>query len=189
MSDRRERKKRIRRDKKRQRRRERSIKKTVRNIAGWLLKILIAAVLAYGVVAFLVQTVYVVGTSMSPSLKDGDKVVVNKGIYLLSSPKRYDVVAYRSIDTPDQYYDIKRIIGLPGETVQIKDGAVYINGSILEDMPVDDYIFTAGLAEKEITLSDEEYFIMGDNVNNSEDSRYLRVGNIKKAEIIGRIKE
>ena len=92
------------------------------------------------------------------------------------------------MDTPDEYYDIKRVIGLPGETVRIQDGKVFINDKELKDTPFDDYIFTAGLAENEITLSDDEYFLLGDNVNNSEDSRFLKVGNVKKAEMLGRIK-
>lgn len=126
---------------------------------------------------------------MSPVCINQDKVTVNKLCYLLGSPDRYDIVAYRSVDTPDAYYDIKRVIGLPGETVQIKDGKVYINDKELTDAPFSDYIFTAGLAENTITLADDEYFLLGDNVNNSEDSRFLKVGNVKKAELLGRIKK
>ena len=77
---------------------------------------------------------------------------------------------------------------MPGETVQIRDGKLYIDGSERTDLPFDDYIFTAGLAENEVKLGDDEYFLLGDNVNNSEDSRFLKVGNVKKAEILGRIK-
>lgn len=189
MSDKRERRKRIRRDKRRQRRRERSIKKILRGLFGWFMAVLIAAVVGYGLVSFCVQTVYVVGPSMAPTLSNEDKVYVNKICYLFSEPERYDIVAYRSVDTPDEYYDIKRVIGLPGETVKIELGKVYIDDKELEDLPFSDYIFTAGLAETNITLGDGEYFLMGDNVNNSEDSRYLNVGNVKKAEMLGRIIE
>jgi signal peptidase I len=189
MSDKSERRKRIRREKRRQRRKDRSLKRTVRVVFGWLLSILIAVVLGYGLVSYCFQTVYVVGDSMSPSYTNEEKVVVNKISYLFGKPDRYDVVAYRSVDTPDEYYDIKRVIGLPGETVRIQDGKVFINDKELKDTPFDDYIFTAGLAENEITLSDDEYFLLGDNVNNSEDSRFLKVGNVKKAEMLGRIKQ
>ena len=152
------------------------------------IKILIAVVLGYGMVSYCFQSVYVVGDSMNPVCTNQEKVTVNKLCYLLSSPDRYDIVAYRSVDTPDAYYDIKRVIGLPGETVQIRDGKLYIDGSERTDLPFDDYIFTAGLAENEVKLGDDEYFLLGDNVNNSEDSRFLKVGNVKKAEILGRIK-
>jgi signal peptidase I len=187
MSDKQERKKRIRREKRRQRRRERSLKKFIKGLFGWFVAVLIAAILGYGLVVFCVQTVYMVGSSMSPTLSNEEKVYVNKVCYLLSAPERYDIVAYRSVDTPDEYYDIKRVIGLPGETVRIEDGKVYIDDKELEETPFDEYIFTAGLAETNITLGDNEYFLMGDNVNNSEDSRYLNVGNVKKSEMLGRI--
>ena len=189
MSDKSERRKRIRREKRRQRRKERSFRRTVRTIFGWLLSVLIAVVLGYGMVSYCFQSVYVVGDSMNPVCTNQEKVTVNKLCYLLGSPDRYDIVAYRSVDTPDAYYDIKRVIGLPGETVQIKDGKVYINDKELTDAPFSDYIFTAGLAENTITLADDEYFLLGDNVNNSEDSRFLKVGNVKKAELLGRIKK
>lgn len=189
MSDKSERRKRIRREKRRQRRKERSFRRTVRTIFGWLLSVLIAIVLGYGMVSYCFQSVYVVGDSMNPVCTNQEKVTVNKLCYLLGSPDRYDIVAYRSVDTPDAYYDIKRVIGLPGETVQIRDGKLYIDGSERTDLPFDDYIFTAGLAESEVKLGDDEYFLLGDNVNNSEDSRFLKVGNVKKAEILGRIKK
>ena len=188
MSDKSERRKRIRREKRRQRRKERSFRRTVRTIFGWLLSVLSAVVLGYGMVSYCFQSVYVVGDSMNPVCTNQEKLTVNKLCYLLGSPDRYDIVAYRSVDTPDAYYDIKRVIGLPGETVQIRDGKLYIDGSERTDLPFNDYIFTAGLAESEVKLGDDEYFLLGDNVNNSEDSRFLKVGNVKKAEILGRIK-
>ena len=125
MSDKSERRKRIRREKRRQRRKERSFRRTVRTIFGWLLSVLIAVVLGYGMVSYCFQSVYVVGDSMNPVCTNQEKVTVNKLCYLLGSPDRYDIVAYRSVDTPDAYYDIKRVIGLPGETVQIRDGKLY----------------------------------------------------------------
>lgn len=133
MSDKSERRKRIRREKRRQRRKERSFRRTVRTIFGWLLSVLIAVVLGYGMVSYCFQSVYVVGDSMNPVCTNQEKVTVNKLCYLLGSPDRYDIVAYRSVDTPDAYYDIKRVIGLPGETVQIKDGKyilMAVNGRI-----------------------------------------------------------
>ena len=103
MSDKSERRKRIRREKRRQRRKERSFRRTVRTIFGWLLSVLIAVVLGYGMVSYCFQSVYVVGDSMNPVCTNQEKVTVNKLCYLLSSPDRYDIVAYRSVDTPDAY--------------------------------------------------------------------------------------
>lgn len=188
MSERRDRMRRIRRDRRRQQRKERSVKKIVKGIFGWILSIITAMILGYGIVTFFFQSVYMVGSSMSPTIKNEEKCIVSKAAYLFGGPKRYDIVAYRLLENSDEYYDIKRVIGLPGETISIRDGQVYVDGEALKDMPYDIYIFTAGLAETEIVLGDEEYFLMGDNVNNSQDSRFANIGNVKKAELLGEVK-
>ena len=105
------------------------------------------------------------------------------------SPDRYYIAAYPSGENQDKYYAIKRVIGLPGETVLIQNGQVYINGNPLADSPMDSEIRTAGLAESSITLGENEYFLLGDNPDSSQDSRFSSVGNIKKSEMLGRIKE
>jgi signal peptidase I len=145
-----------------------------------------AVVLGYGTVTFLVQTVHVNGSSMSPTLEDGDVVLLNKAAYAFQDIERFDVVAIKQRNS-DDYYDIKRVVGLPGETVQIVGGKLVIDGNTLTDLPFDSYIMTSGLAETPITLDRDEYFLIGDNVNNSEDSRYLNVGNLTKSEIKGKI--
>ncbi len=185
----RERKKRIRREKRRIRKQQFKISNVFRAIGGWIIAIVAAAILGYGYVVFCYQDVYMVGDSMSPTIVDEEKVTMNKLAYYLGSPERFDIVVYKDIDDSESYYYIKRVIGLPGETVQIIDGAVYINGEKLLGMASSDYIFTAGLAEDVITLGDDEYFLMGDNVNNSEDSRFLTVGNISDSVIVGRVKQ
>lgn len=188
MSERYDRIKRIRREKRRQRRQQRTLKKSLKYLFGWFITVLTAAVLGYGFVAFGFQKVYMVGPSMTPSISDDQECLVNKVVYLLGSPDRYDVVAYRSVEHQDKYYSIKRIIGLPGETVLIQNGQVYINGNPLADSPTDSVIRTAGLAETAITLGDNEYFLLGDNPDSSQDSRFSSVGNIKKSEILGRVR-
>ena len=188
MSERHERMKRIRRERRRKRRQEWSLVKTLKSISGWLVIAFTAMILGYGFVSFGFQNIYMVGPSMSPTIEDGEKLVVNQLAYTFGEPERYDIVAFRSVEHQDKYYTIKRVIGLPGETVLIQNGNVYINGNPLADSPIDDYIYTPGVAEDSITLGDGEYFLLGDNVNSSEDSRYPNVGNIKKTEIIGRIK-
>jgi signal peptidase I len=188
MSERHDRLKRIRRERRRERRKQRSFKRTVKVIAGWIATVVVAAILGYGFVAFGFQKVYMAGPSMSDTLINGEEYTANQLVYILGTPKRYDVVAYKSIDNQDAYYSIKRIVGLPGETVLIQNGQVYINGNPLVDSPISDYINTPGLAETSLTLGDDEYFVLGDNVNNSVDSRFTSVGNVQKNEIMGRIK-
>ena len=155
-------------------------------IMNWFLLIFAAGVFGYAIVTFGVQTVQVVGPSMNTTLADGETVLVNKLYGTVIQPKRYDVIAFKQIDF-GSYFEIKRVIGLPGETVQIKDGVVYIDGSKLEDSPIEDKIRVAGLAEREIKLAKNEFFVLGDNVNNSEDSRYSNVGNVARSEIVGKV--
>ena len=143
----------------------------MKSALGWFISILTAAILGYGFVAFGFQTVYMVGPSMEPTLTDGESYLVNKAVYLVTSPERYDVVAYRIVENQDEYYSIKRVVGLPGETVLIQNGQVYINGNPLADYPVDCEIKTAGIAESAITLGENEYFLLGDNPDNSQDSK------------------
>ena len=174
MSERYDRLRRIRREKRRQRRQQRSLKKTMKSALGWFISILTAAILGYGFVAFGFQTVYMVGPSMEPTLTDGESYLVNKAVYLVTSPERYDVVAYRIVENQDKYYSIKRV--------------VYINGNPLADYPVDCEIKTAGIAESAITLGENEYFLLGDNPDNSQDSRFQAAGNVQKSEMLGRVK-
>lgn len=156
------------------------------NLFQWFLVVLSGAILGYAMITFLFQTVTVIGPSMNPTLADGDIVIVNKLEYNISDIDRYDVVAYSLIEE-DGYFDIKRIIGLPGETVVIKEGYVYIDGKQLQNQPFHEKIITSGIASDTIILGDGEYFVLGDNVNNSEDSRYTNVGNISEVEIIGKV--
>lgn len=188
MSERHDRMRRIRRERRRQRRQQRTLGKTAKTIFGWLVTVLAAAVVGYAFVTFGFQKIYMVGPSMCPTLEDGQEYTANRLVYLLGSPQRYDIVAYSMVEDQDSYYTIKRVIGLPGETVLIQNGKIYINGNPLTDYPIEQEINIAGLAETSLTLADGEYFVLGDNANNSQDSRYYSVGNIKENEIIGRIK-
>lgn len=134
---------------------------------------------------YVVQMTGVIGSSMEPELKDGQSVLVNKVIYLRKEPERFDVVVFRYLYKDDEFY-VKRIIGLPGETVQITDGEIYIDGSKLEDPFANTPILNARRADKPITLGAEEYFVIGDNRNFSSDSREYDVGNVKKVQILGK---
>ena len=156
-------------------------------IGQWAIAILIVIILGYSIVTFGVQSVTMIGQSMSPALTNKDVVLINKRSYSFHKPKRYDIIAFKLKEEQDSYYNIKRIIGLPGETVLIKNGRLFIDGDALTDMPFENLIMTEGLAIDPVTLSDNEYFVIGDNCNNSEDSRYVNIGNVNAKEISGKV--
>lgn len=167
-------------------RKEFDSRKVIKELLNWLLVVFIAIVCGYFIVTFCFQSIYVVGPSMNNTLEDEDRVIINKLAYVFSDIERYDIVAFKKFND-DSYYDIKRVIGLPDETIQIKDGRIFVNGNQLLDMPYEDIILTYGIANEEITLGKEEYFVLGDNVNNSEDSRFITIGNVSEGEIKGKV--
>jgi signal peptidase I len=145
----------------------------------------VVLVLAGLIVTFIGQRTMVSGSSMESTLSDKDNLIVDKITYRFSNPKRFDIIVFPFQYEEDTYY-IKRIIGMPGETIQIIDGNILINGEVLEESYGREVIKSSGRASEPITLGDDEYFVMGDNRNESADSREPDVGNIKKDDIIGR---
>ncbi|WP_051226594.1 signal peptidase I [Butyrivibrio sp. MC2013] len=138
---------------------------------------------------FVAQRTDVLGNSMLNTLQDGDSLIVSKISYIIGEPERFDIVVFPHVDmrTGQDSYFIKRVIGLPGETVYIDpEGNIYINGIVLNESYGREVIVNAGLASSEITLGEDEYFVMGDNRNDSLDSRYPEVGNIKRDELVGK---
>ena len=155
------------------------------NTAIYLLCVLGAVWL---VITFVGQRTEVEGASMENTLHNGDNLIVDKLSYRLHDPERFDIIVF-PFQFQDNTYYIKRIIGLPGETVQIMDdGSIYINGEKLEENYGMEVIKpeTIGRAAEPIELGDDEYFVMGDNRNNSSDSRTDMVGNITRENIIGK---
>lgn len=155
------------------------------NTAIYLLCVLGAVWL---VITFVGQRTEVEGASMENTLHNGDNLIVEKLSYRFHDPERFDIIVF-PFQFQDNTYYIKRIIGLPGETVQIMDdGSIYINGEKLEENYGMEVIKpeTIGRAAEPIELGDDEYFVMGDNRNNSSDSRTDMVGNIKRENIIGK---
>jgi signal peptidase I len=126
-----------------------------------------------------------VGISMETTLADKDQIIINKFSYRFSDPERFDVIVYKQSGKEHSYYDIKRIIALPGEKLQIMDGLIYINGEVIDEIVNVEPMGNYGLAAEEILLEENEYFVLGDNRNNSEDSRFASVGMIRREEIIG----
>ncbi len=110
----------------------------------------------------------------------------DKPVYLLSDPKPGDIVVFLPNGNEKSHYYVKRVIGIPGDTVQIKEGEVYVNGELFEDEDEFAPILDAELAAEPVKLEEDEYFVLGDNRNNSEDSRYANIGNVKKEYIIGK---
>lgn len=135
---------------------------------------------------YVLQRTIVEGQSMENTLSDGDHLYVEKISYRLGLLKRFDIVVFYPYGRDHDDYYVKRIIGLPGETVQIIDGKIYINGEVLEENYGKEPILDPGRAAQPITLGDDEYFVMGDNRNISKDSRYPNVGNVKKENIGGK---
>ncbi len=156
-----------------------------REIISTALYLLAVVALTFLFVQFVGQRTHVNGDSMNVTLEDGDNLIVDKLSYRFSDPERYDIIVF-----PYQYqektYYIKRIIGMPGETVQVIDGMVYIDGEMLDESYGKEVMEYAGVASDPIELGEDEYFVLGDNRNNSSDSRDPSVGNIKEDQIIGK---
>lgn len=163
-----------------------TVKKIIKEIIVWLLLIVLTITASYFITTNIFVKTAVAGVSMEPTLMEGQVVIVNKIEYYLKSPKRNDVIVYKQSNREHSYYEIKRVIGLPGETVKIKNGIIYINDEVLKEKIKTETIENAGLAEEGIKLDDNEYFVLGDNRNDSEDSRFASVGNVLKNEILGK---
>ena len=164
---------------------ERTAKNMVKEVLSMALYIAVVLCITFLVVRYVGQRTQVDGHSMENTLFDGDNLIVDKISYRFTDPKRFDIIVFPYHYKEDTYY-IKRIIGLPGETVQIRDGEIYIDGAILEEDYGKETMLTSGRAADQIQLGEDEYFVLGDNRNHSEDSRFDDVGNIERSEIIGR---
>lgn len=157
-----------------------------RELLGWLFYFLIIIGLTYLIITYVGQRTRVSGSSMETTLNDGDHLLVDKLSYRFKDPQRYDIIVFPYKYEEKTYY-IKRIIGLPGETVQVADGYVYIDGEqLVTDIYGTEVMESAGIAESPITLGEDEYFVLGDNRNHSSDSRDPSVGVIKRDDLMGK---
>ena len=153
----------------------------------WGLEIALVCALAAMLVWFFGQRVSNAGDSMKPVLNNGDVVLVNRMVYNAVKPGRGDIIAFRPGGNENVHYSIKRIVGLPGETVQIQDGKVYIDGEELtKDIYVSDVEYE-GIAEQPVELGEGEYFVMGDNQAGSDDSRMPDIGTVSREDIYGKV--
>ena len=158
----------------------------IQTIASWAFRIILVCLLALVIVFYFGHQVKNSGDSMSPAIENGDIVLINRMIYDASKPKRGDIIVFKPNGNENARSYIKRIIGLPGETVQIKKGRIYINGEKLKENYSISDMDEAGIAKEEVTLGGDEYFVLGDNRKNSEDSRMADIGNVKRSEIEGK---
>ena len=146
-----------------------------------MISVFLASVLVY----FLGMSTYVVGVSMEPTLYNSQKIFINRFTYVISSPKRGDVVVFLPNGNENAHYYVKRVVAVPGDRVWMKDGVLYVNG--LESEWNTDKILDSGIAENEFTLKSDEYFCLGDNINNSEDSRSANIGPVSEKDMLGKV--
>lgn len=146
----------------------------------------VAVFLAFVIIFSVGMRTSVIGDSMEPALFNGQEILMNRIIYRISTPKRGDVVVFLPNGNQNSHYYVKRVVGLPGETVQIREGNVYIDGLMLAEDDRFDRIVDPGIAQNELLLASDEFFVLGDNRNSSEDSRSGNIGAVKKDTIIGK---
>ena len=155
-------------------------------VIEWTFKIAVIGLLAFVSVWYFGQRVSTVGDSMKPVLENGDVVLVNRIVYNATTPKRGDIIVFKPKGNENAHYYIKRIIGLPGETVEILENSIYIDGEKLQEGYETTDIDDVGIVSEKIQLGSDEYFVLGDDRENSEDSRNADVGNVKRSYIYGK---
>lgn len=160
---------------------------TIREIFSWLFGILVSVFIAFVFVYFIGMTTRVIGVSMEPTVYNGEKVYINRMAYMLASPKRGDVVVFLPNGNENFHYYVKRVVAVSGDTVQIINGRLYVNGVMEDNTTIEfDKMAEAGIAENPILLKANEFFVLGDNRNDSEDSRAANIGPIMKKDILGK---
>ncbi|MBO4911753.1 MAG: signal peptidase I [Butyrivibrio sp.] len=165
------------------------MKNVLKEVLSTALYLAVVFVLTFLFITFVAQRTRVVGHSMEPTLQDTESLIIEKVSYRFSAPKRFDIIVfpYEHGNQGKEFF-VKRIIGLPGETVRIdEEGNIFINGEKLEENYGKEVIQDPGRAINDVVLGDDEYFVMGDNRNNSMDSRFDNVGNISKDKFLGKV--
>ena len=159
----------------------------LRKVLIWVFEIVVTLIFAVLTSMMLFQSVTMQESSMEPTLAVGSQYFVNKLAYKTSSPKRGDIIVFRTNGSDDAALHVRRVIGLPGETIQIVNERILINGEAYKEGKDFPSINNPGMAANAITLEAGEYFVLGDNRNNSEDSRYADIGKVNKKYITGKL--
>ena len=166
-------------------------KKLIKTSLIWLIEIVVVIAAAYFLVHFCYRRTSTIGSAMEPTLYNGQEVFINTKAYLLASPKREAVIAFyekeKQEGEEEPLISIRRVIGLPGEKIQISDGKIRINGEEYQSKYTYSAMTTGGIADKEQTLGDDEYFVLCDSRANTDDSRNSAFGMVKKSQIIGKV--
>lgn len=157
----------------------------VKEILSWIFWIFASVLLAVVTVFCVGMKTSVIGSSMEPSLYNGQEIFLNRLIYKVASPRAGDVVVFLPNGNEKSHYYVKRVVGVPGDNLYIKSGMLYVNGEVVEEY-FNDRIAEPGILENEVKLGEDEYFVIGDNCNSSEDSRSANVGTVRKSYIIGK---
>lgn len=157
----------------------------LRGAIEWLVLIGLAALLFLVMRVFIFRTAHVDGFSMSPTLEHGDMVILNRLTYWVSTPQAGDIAAFPNPENSSEHF-IKRVIAVQGDTIDLRDGFFYVNGERLEDEFSATPTGGAGLLDFPITVDERHYFVLGDNRNGSQDSRFAAVGTIPRREMVGR---
>ena len=145
--------------------------KWIPEVFGWVFQIVLVCLCAFVFVWYFGHQISNIGESMNPVIRNGDVVLVNRIVYDASTPKRGDIIVFKPKGNENLHSYIKRIIGLPGESVEIRDGEIYINNRKLNEKYETTAIADTGIASEKIVLGGDEYFVLGDNRESSEDSR------------------
>ena len=166
---------------------KRTLREKISSVLLWIFEIAVVILFAFVLVSFFGQVRTNIGSSMELTLADGDRVLLDRLSYSVGSPKRNDIIAFKPNGSSTSHTHIKRVIGLPGETIQIMDGIIYINGKVYLEKADYPLMTNSGLASEPITLDVKEYFVLGDNRNDSEDSRYADIGLVNLDYIEGKV--
>ena len=161
-------------------------KKLIKEIGQWIFWGAVMVLVAFvAVFCFGIRT-SVIGMSMEPTLYNSQEILIDRFSYFIVGPQRGDVVVFLPNGNENSHYYVKRVIGIPGDTISIQNGQVMIDGLPYEEDGIYDKMESGGIAETAITLGEDEYFVLGDNRNSSEDSRSSNVGIVMRDYIIGR---
>lgn len=174
--------------------RERRIKIFKESIR-FLVEVIIVVLIAWLIITFALKKVSVIGSSMETTLYNGEDVIVNKTSFLIFSPRREQIIAFypeseegeETDDMDDTSIQIRRVVGLPGEKIQIKDGKISIDGEIIQEKYPFELMNSAGRAVSEIQLDEDEYFVLSDNRNDMDDSRNTSFTKVRRKNIIGKV--
>lgn len=158
----------------------------VKEIWTYIFLVLASILVAFVLVFSVGMKTSVIGVSMEPALYNGQEVLVNRFLYKLVAPGKGDVIVFLPNGNQNSHYYVKRVVAEPGERVAIRDGVLYINDVPYSEVELDK-IADPGILENELILEKDEYFVIGDNINNSEDSRSGNIGPVNRSSIIGKV--